>query len=292
MVLELLEAIPGPVFLVLYFIFMVFVLLIGYRISYVDGSKYFPLPDVNAFDPGALALLNLGTYTLVETVVFNLWKRGLLVILAPTDYPPTKGYKLVAVPKRKLILTPIEREIYEFTRTPRERRDLLNKEFRARMELYLEPAYQEFERLHLIRTKGQILKTKITFWVIFFIFFFIGGTKILLGLANGRPTNFLIALWSVSLFLSFILSAIEDKKTQLGRKYMKAVKKHYKWIEEMMKKGEFPKGVNPTYCVAVYGASTTRKSPIFGLFGTAFASQSSSDGYGVPGCGGCGGCGG
>jgi uncharacterized protein (TIGR04222 family) len=75
--------------------------------------------------------------------------------------------------------------------------------------------------------------------------------------------------------------------TQLGRRYLKALKENFGWVQESLKSGSTPAEIDAALAIAIFGVGALSGVSLYGPFTQAFPAPKSG------GCaGGCGGCGG
>ena len=77
--LNFIESIPGPLFLLYYIILMVACFgLAWFLLNAPDGSTAYRLPLSKRHSPMAIAILNNGESDAIELSIFSLWHKGLL----------------------------------------------------------------------------------------------------------------------------------------------------------------------------------------------------------------------
>jgi hypothetical protein len=100
------------------------------------------------------------------------------------------------------------------------------------------------------------------------------------------------------MFMAFIFFMIffnvEGELSKLGSLYLNNMKAQYSWLKDSIKYWGIPKGIDPSYCVALFGIISVSGNTYLNSFRKAFTIPSSGGGCGDFGCGGCGGggCGG
>ena len=297
---ELLRAIPGPWFLLIYLIVILICFYIGLKIVQYDGSLKYPLPDATLLDPIGIAAMRGGNNTVINTACFGLWSCGLMEIkpspsLGGAEPSSADDYVVQSMPVRKTYLNPIEAELNEFTQNQRKSLDVFkNWLLKRRIKKHLKEIDKELEKHHLIRTKKDHIKAVFTGLGILTFLYVLGGIKLSMGLASGKPVAYLVGLMFGSLLGLLIMFSTLGKASQLGKEYLTKLEEHYFWIKECVEKWTFPYGVDPAYAVAVFGIKGLKGPSFLDEFEGAFTLPQPSGGYGGVGCGGCGGfgCGG
>lgn len=299
---DLFIQIPGPTFLVLFAGLSAICIFIGWLWVNADGSTQYPLPEPTRFDPLTIAALRGGRNAVIRTAVFTLWNRKLVqfegegrnTYIEPTPSDQKPGGE-------------IEAEIYQYVQPRRNSRDLFkDTRFRRRIDKHLEPIYRKLEQSHLVRTRAERHRASTGALVMLLIILIVGGSKLLLGLARGRPVFFLAILLIIAIIAFFMIVKPGARPSRLGRRYLKTVGKQFDWLKETFRRGESPEGIDPAFGIAFFGTGVLAGSTLHAPFSEAFASSSSSiggggcgggcggGGEGGGGCGdgGCGGCGG
>ncbi len=299
--IEMLIRIPGPTFLG-YFICLSFVcILLGRLWVNADGSTQYPLPELTRFDPLSVAALRGSWASVIRTAIFSLWNRKLVEIKITKHWWKRDEIKIIRMPKRKEVLSPIEEEIYRLLLTPSEPSDLLQDTgFRERIQGHLEPINRQLKELHLVRSASDRFRAWIATLVMARVIGAVGGTKLYLGITRGRPVLFLIILLIVSLIVLFGVLKPQAIFTKLGRHYLKELQEHFGWVKESLEAGSAPEGIDPTLAIAIFGVGILAGASRYSPFSEAFSSSKygwgggcGGGGCGGGGCGGgCGGCGG
>lgn len=298
MLLDLLQPIPGPVFLVIFIILIILCFGIGKIIIGFDNTLKYPLPELTYFDPISIAYLRGGRNAVIRTAIFSLWSRNLIEI--KTTPPPEKGYLIQSVPSRKMLLYPIEHEVYKYTATPKKYTEIVND---PRLIIPLiDPLNEinvELERFHLKPSLSNFRKSVIITTPLILFLLIIGGAKLYLGITRDKPVTCLVWLLIVALIGLPIGLLIPKRITKLGSLYLRSLEKNFKWMKESIKQWKIPSGIDPSYCVAIYGIESLRGESFLNTFrdaltipkpvssgGSCFSCSSCAS------CGGCGGCGG
>ena len=169
-VIEIIEEIPGPVFLGFFLCIMLICLILIWLLPRLfDTSLQYPLPGFNQFDPITIAALRGACWTkgtpktktgsvntVIKTVVFNFWYKSLVDIQG-------EGMNawLASIKSREKPSGPIENEVYQFLLTPRKYVDLLrNSYFRSQIKNHLESDVLVPENPEYICAYGAALITE------------------------------------------------------------------------------------------------------------------------------------
>jgi uncharacterized protein (TIGR04222 family) len=265
---------------ILYFISLPLICIACWYWANADGTKMYPLPELTRFDAVAIANLRGGWAAVIRTVVFSLWRRNLVEIEIKKHSLKKDEILIESVPSQKKVLGPIEKEIYQSLVAQRQVVDLFKDTgLRSRIEQHLEPTSREFEQLHLIRTEADHIRA----WT---------GTIIMaLGIGAG-VIWFLIRIFSfppilILIGVPFWVLKPKALPTQLGRRYLKALEENFGWVQESLKSGGTPTGIDAAFAIAIFGVGALSGVSLYGPFTQAFPTPKSG------GCGGgCGGCGG
>jgi uncharacterized protein (TIGR04222 family) len=279
---------------ILYFLgWSLICIIIGWYWANADGTKMDPLPELTRFNALAIANLRGGRAAVIRTVVFSLCRRNLAEFgMGKFKYKKRSGYKkdrimIVNKSSQKKVLSPIEKEIYEFLATPRRPRELIQDSYlRPQIEQHLAPIYREFEQLHLIRTEADHTRAW-TATIIMAIVICAGGIRTIIRIPFHIIIPFLII---ASLFVLFWVLKPWAPHTSLGRRYLKAIIENFGWVQESLKSGRTPEGIDAAFAIAIFGIGALKGVTAYSLLTKAFASTKS--GVFGGGCGGCGGCGG
>lgn len=293
--MEWLESIPGQVFLLLYIMYLILIIVAGNLAARWTGRR--EKDATLQLDPHNIAYLKGGTTGLVQTVFFDLWKRGIMEI-----GPGGKAIWKVQSGLSDLEKT-VARELTSCVSLP-DAFKKLKYQTQTNLQPYVESIAFNLDKAGLFRWQHPAWRVGILI-----IGLFPGMVKSSWGLSKGLPTGFLMITMLVFLITAWLTFKPVQGPTPKGRRYMKTMARHYKQDYKAMKSGLEPQA-DPVLLAAVFGAVTVARaySPLAGLFpgrvsGTGCTSGwtssgcSSSSGCGGAsgcggGCGGCGGCGG
>lgn len=307
--LGLLAQVPGPTFLLFFAGFSIACIAIGWWLVNADSFASNPLPEPAHFDPVAIAALRGGWRAVVETALFDLWKKKLIDIKEGISQDfylgtniETQIFEVQSAQKNNKTLTPIEKEIYQFLQSSKKTEDLFHDiDLKIKIEGYLAPVYSELKQLGLIRTEEDMTRAMWIATITAIIMAIVGGAKLYLGITRGRPVIFLILLLGASIFALFTTIKPTATLTRRGRRYLGTIEKQF----------DMAKAFDPTSALAILGigvlSTYTPYTPFYDAFAGAAGRKKedqknggssysggcgggSSDGGGG-GCGGCGGCG-
>jgi uncharacterized protein (TIGR04222 family) len=276
--------IPWPAFLIYYIGLVIGCIILGWLFVNADGSTAYPLPNLTRFKPLDIAALRGGWTAVIRTVVFSLWRRNLINIEGEK-----RDTEIESVSSKKSVLSPVEKLIYQSAQTQTQTRDLLKDAgLSSQVERHLEPLYIEFEDLHLIRTHRDQLRAWITALALSLVIIAVGGAKVYLKIFHNRPfVSLIIIVIASTIALISILKPGKMAPTRLGRRYLKELKENFCWVQESLKSGKTPEGIDPAFSIAIFGVGALAGVSAYSHFTQAFPAAKSG------GCGGgCGGCGG
>jgi uncharacterized protein (TIGR04222 family) len=292
--IEAIQQIPGPVFLIYYAALAVACIVVARWWSYSDGTRGLTLPDLTRFNPFALAYLAGGWKPVFTCAIFSLWNKKLLEVNMTKGFILGTQMTIESVPAAKVPLNRIEEAVYEFLIIGKSAGDLFkDKVLRDRIEALLRPYAFEIERSRLIRNEADYWRAWSASIAMFLVLLAVGGTKFYLGITHNRPSEFLLLLFVFSSLFLFQLVRPWARPTSLGIVYLKTLSDKFGWMKERLKKGSYD-GFDPVLGLAVFGlgalAGNTAMAELFKA-----SSSSSSGGCSGGGCGGggggCGGCG-
>ena len=265
---------------ILYFIVLPLICIACWHWGNADGTKKYPLPELTRFDAAGIAYLRGDWTTVIRTAVFSLWRRNLVEIEFTKHWWKKDEILIESVHSQKKVLSPIEKEIYQSLAAPRQTSDLFQDTgLRSRIEQHLAPIFKEFEQLHLIRTDADHTRAW-TAAIVMAIAIAIGAIGFMIRIV---PIPFVLLLIGVP----FWVLKPKAPHTQLGRRYLKALEENFGWVQQSLKRGITPEGIDPAFSIAVFGIGALAGVSAYSHFTQAFRAPKSS-GFG----GGCGGCGG
>jgi uncharacterized protein (TIGR04222 family) len=256
----------------------------------------YPMPELTYFDPLSIASLRGGKEAVMETAIFSLWNRKLVDIGEVKT--PTKGYLIKKVPTRKMFMYPIEYEIYKFTSTSRNYSEILyNPKLSIRLFIPLRKIDVELEDFHLKRSVKHKIKAGIITIVTLAIVIIIGGAKLYLGVSRDKPVGFLMMILMFAVIGLPIGLNLHNKQTKLGSRYLWKLEEHFEWLDKAVRIRSVPKGIDPSYCVAIFGMESLEGASFLDTFRDALTipkpvNSGCSSCSSCSSCGGCGGCGG
>jgi uncharacterized protein (TIGR04222 family) len=314
---DLLKSIPGPQFLI-FFPLLVFVILAVARfvmknMHYADST----LPEPSRFDPAAIAALRGGWKLVLKTVIFSLWRQGVVEII-PDEREREINFlgmkinlgtrlKAAFLIKRAEGSVPpvdrVERAVYSFLKSEKCPADFFrDSTLKSFVETYCQSMRGEFEKLQLLRGVTERKFVWFITLVVLVLIYSIGVTRYFSGIENHRPVGFLVFMLVAALPVVLTVLRPWEKVTATGRGYIQRLEEHFGWLKSEMGKREKP-GIDPAYAFAIFGTAAVAGTLLYAPFGEAFPSRQSS-GCGGGSCGGsscsggscggggCGGCGG
>jgi uncharacterized protein (TIGR04222 family) len=284
--LDVINEIPMPIYLLIYAIIVMFCYLIGWVIIHSDGSLKYPLPEVNKINPYQIAALRGGRKAVIRTAAFNLWNRKLLRLESSnTGSNRDSGYsneiELQSVPTQNINFNPIEYEVHDYFKMKTIPSEMFQDlRFQNRIDRRLVHILTELKYLYLIRTKSDQIRMYITIIVIFIIFLFTAGIKIYFCVINDMSFYYLSIEFVVSVVLLPVLLKPNDEVTRLGHTYLTKLENHYSWINTQIQNDNIKIGIDPTYYVAIFGFRFLIDNPIYKAFvHSMFTERYESDHY-------------
>lgn len=260
--LDLLTQISAPLFLPFFILFSITCICISwFWIRSSDNSTQYQVPALTALTPFEISVLRNGCKGVIHTALFKLWQNQQIAVSSREDKTEIKS--VVSNPPEnqceKIIfnfITPKARAPYEFFQDP-----LLHNQ----LDEVVKPINQQLETLHLKKTQLQRKKNAKVLWVTLGLIWAVGGGSFLLDFHEMLLLIFpLIVITMVA-----IIALAPRENTQLGRKYLKKLTKHYKSLKK-------PKTiqVDPLWLVAVLGVEGLTGLAIYSPFQKAFAETS------------------
>jgi len=287
--IDFIESIKGPTFLVLYALITVVFIIVLKMMKRFKVDVDMPLPEPTNFTHEELAFLKLRKRGLLESALYSLWRKNAVTV---KDGNAKNALFSASTHNSEQATTATEKFLLEELKKPKLLSHIfaINKR-NEKLKVILEKLDEKFERLKIIPDKEQRKKLKTTYIIIILMLLFLGITKLVLGISNERPVGFLVLLMILSQVI--LALATNSKKTLLtdyGKRFMEKTENRFAHLRQQKAEGEFSDG-ELLFAVAVFGSA-----PFW--FGYSFAGTSSSflaDGYTSTGCsgGGCGnsGCG-
>ena len=286
--------IPAYEFLGLYFKLSVACCIAGFVFCRFDFSTSCSLPKLTRFDACAIAWLRGGCQEVLRTALFGLVKKQAVEIITLGVDEPVLERKDVS----NMDFDPVEREIYRFLYINNTANGLFkNKGLKKSILEKMDGARRDLEDRCLARTRSHRILTWSVFVFLLSVLVVVGGARLLAGIVHGRDSGFLLILVAVSVPALYYCCRPRETATRLGKKYVKELQRHFKWLESASRKGEAPREIDPALAAGIFGATA-----IVGAYNKVFGEQLSwtepfrGSGSGTGGCGGCGdaggGCGG
>ncbi|MEO5331899.1 MAG: TIGR04222 domain-containing membrane protein [Magnetococcus sp. YQC-5] len=287
-----LARVPGPEFLNWFLPYAIFLVILAWFLNRYDQTWSRMLPSLNSYDADTLAYLEGGIMGVVRTSVFRLWRLGVLGRHGPTDTRPNRP------------LSGIDQQTLNTLRgvMPTRSADLLL--IKDRLRSHVDPLASRLENAGLIYDAMERKRHRTILIVISFLLWGIGGTKFFLGVFNHRPVLLLFMILIVAQLLIILIGRQAHHRTTLGRKYLKAIRHHFAWLQAAGSRQNDTPDSDLALGAALFGWAFLMNFPgsdgIFAGLNTSSSTFSGDGGGG--GCGGgdsgdgggggCGGCGG
>jgi uncharacterized protein (TIGR04222 family) len=299
--LELLQSIPGPYFLLFYAVLAFILIYLAKKIVENDGTNWRDLPDPTKMNPYAIALLAHETRGVIALSFYNLWKNTKIEIIDNEKGPQLKRLTPKGDGKsgpESMILDWIDTESMYL-------KDLLSRNFYKHISFSLDNVREELINQKLV--PDPLLKERnrnIRFFV-GSILLAIGGTKLAMGIIHERPSLFLCISLSISLYFLFLVTY--PSITMLGKKFLKTSTERFEWIKHEKSDANLTEP-NINLGIALFDLQAFADIPWAWylakplLLQNAMNNKATGAGCGGAGCsgsdggggggGGCGGCGG
>lgn len=306
--IEMLIQIPGPIFLLYFMLLAAVCIVLAWLLGNADDSDQYCFPELTCLDPFAISALRGGVSSVILTAIFSLWSRSLVDIEKSISFWKGEETYIRSKSSQEMELSPIEKKVYRFLKSPRKPHDLLkDSRLKQRINIYMEPVNRQLEDLCLARTARDRFRIWMALIIAAGIIIMVGGTKLYFGITRNRPVVFLIILLIGSLVILFRILNPTAISTRIGRRYLKALEKHFDWVKESLQSNKIPEGVDPAFSVAVFGIGSLAGVSLYNPFSEIFPARKPTwwcpgacggggcggGGCGGGGCGGgCGGCGG
>lgn len=303
---ELIEMIPGPYFLIIYALFSVAIIFFAKFYLAKDGTHNLEIPEPTSISPFELALLTKGIKGSIIISMFNLWKTQKLEIENRNNKVTIKRISADTDGTNKL-----ERSILKSCSVRTPYKNMFTYKSINVVKKIVQDNVTKLESLKLLANselkKRYLLVTVLSTCLLLLL----GGTKYYLGSINNKPTSFLFIFICLSIFGLFkIVGPFRVKHTTLGKKFIASSNTRFEWLKKS-NQNDLMNDNNLLYGIALFGISAftiTSMSSVLELpvllekeLGPKPYSDSSfgGSGCGGSGCsggsgcgGGCGGCGG
>lgn len=329
--MDLLQSIPGPVFIGVYLFYSVLILGLAVWAWIHDGTRNLPMPRINDLDLLSISYLRGGALAVVRTVVFKLWKENKVFFEKRKD--TGKGSESSYLVQIDSISHPLEQHIVRALQGAEIKASLTKRAPRgllAEVEQMLEAQKQMLANRGLLKPGPAFIRPLLITLAASFLVLVPGIAKIILGISNDKPVMILVAIVSLyfPIVLGMVIMAFKARPiTRLGKAFLRQQATELKDDLVRVSAGQLPMQ-DATLLAAVFGVAIlgTAFSPILEAFareklggGCTLISEvgcswqgctggcsegscssgcsSSSSGCSSSGCssgcsGGCGGCGG
>lgn len=278
--IDFIQAIPGPMFLLVYAFVCILTIYLtySYRDS-LDSTNDLPFPGIESFLPEEIAYLRGGVNEVIRITLFRLWNKGAITIEGKQK--ETKITQNYYEPESNL-----EQTVYDHIKGNTTRIDIFNSELRDKVEFLIFPIRKSLVDKNLLNRDGDYNKLAAVVIVGHSFTFLLGIIKIFLGLTNDHPTFFLILLFIVLMLIQYFIRPSVPKLTKLGTRFITVIQNSFRWMAEDVKNGVQPPGIDLAFAPAIFG--TAILASIFLPFAESFPSQEQAQEDNVGGCGGGG----
>lgn len=308
MILDWLISIPGESFITLFLIYSTLIIGISRYLIIKDTTKNLELPKISKLDPYTIAFLKENWQGTVRLAVFNLISSKLIEIRQGTfSIFNIKSDKVLKTEIKKEIRNPIEKIVYAFVGSGRAINSFFKTTIHNHLSSTLSPIRKFLISQRLIRNASDERRIVLIRRICYALIFILGGTKLILGIIRDKPILYLVFILMIVGFIMIRLLNSNDKKTDLGRRYLKSLEEKFETAKEKIKSNGTIEDSNSSLYVALFGTSILagiagyeayansnfrNQSPL-GTGGGCGGSGCGGSGCGGGGCGGgCGGCGG
>lgn len=287
--IDFLKEIPGPQFLMVFLIYATACIYAAWSFINSSESKKYLMPPVTGFSSITIAVLRGGWKTVLEAVLYGLWKKDLIDLKHVTSM--WKGSSIEAVRKRDkaVSLNSIENLVYNYFQHKKDIREAFtDRELQASINDKIVSDMQELQAKQLLKNPEEKTRDYIVAAITLFAIYLVGITKLYLGFMREKPVGYLLLILIITPFAVFFALKPGRPQTALGVSYLELLKNNYDWMKEKAKYDDL-KGIDPALVAAVFGVAALSTDTVF-----ANAMRNSTGSYGGCGGAGCGGasCGG
>jgi uncharacterized protein (TIGR04222 family) len=255
---------PGPAFLVLYGITILFSALIFYFFkSGLDWTAKQPTPLIpQSPDPFEIAYLRGGENEFARAVVFTLTRKGFLQIFNESK----KSYiSLVPNQPNWTTLSQLERSVLGWFQTTRETNEVFEPYGLIEMLKPFSLIYeQKINQTSLLIPNDVKVKTKIFSFLVFGVIAALGGYKLTAAIVHGRYNILFLLLFMAIAFFVFWTLGKTKRLSQLGKRYVESLQNAFEKIKD-----------NPTIAKQYYSQSIPALNSVdplllaMGIYGTS-----------------------
>jgi uncharacterized protein (TIGR04222 family) len=279
--MDMIIQLPGPIFLVYFTFLSTFCIVIGWLWVRTDGSIRYPLPELTCLNPFEIAALREGCRGVIQIALFNLWNNNLITLSGKGNTLQIRRINSSShQPENE-----IEEVLYQFASIKRRPTDFfLDPGVLLRIDKQMKYINHTLEKLHLKRTRSQLMRSWLALWITLFIILSLGGMKLYFEILAGDSVEFIMII--IALLVIITLNVLTPaQQSQLGYLYQKKLANHFEWL-----KTENNSDIDPSLRVAIFGIQALAGSALFANFEQVFGKSSGKiDNYGRGPSGGCGG---
>jgi uncharacterized protein (TIGR04222 family) len=305
MILDWFISITGPVF-IWWFIFLSALVIFGIiLLNKFDKTSSLPLPSLGKLDPYEIAYLSENWQGVVRLAIFNLLRKKAIKIEQKKFWIfKIKSDKVIKLNSKKFNLNSIEEEVYSFVGNGRDALSFFKTTLKNHLSKYLHKIESKLKSQNLIKKRMDDKAIDIIKKIAIVTLFLVGGLKLFFGLIREKPVTYLIILLIIDFIFILLFFKSKDKKTELGRRYLKNLEKTFEPTKNLVKSGiKDENDPSLAIAVAIFGTSILAGYTLFDAYRTSYFKTQNWNGGGCGGggggcggggCGGggCGGCGG
>lgn len=285
--IDILVAIPGPAFLLIYAALIVTTVLVGWLLvnSQTRGCLQ---PTFTQYTPTEIAYLRGGWKAVLQTVLHSLTTQGLVNVVGLLSQPQLLATGQASSSDK------IEKLALRELREPTDSRDLFkDKQFGHRIEQLLTNERENLMQRRLLRNVHDRIRVWCVFCTSTLVLVAIAALKIWLGLQRDKPVLFLVLLAIVAVVALYVVIGPRRRQTLLGARYLRQLETHFAWLKSDSKKNLQYQGIDSSLPVAIFGLGAAAVDADLQCAVHIGSQWSFLDGGGGGGHGGCGGgCGG
>lgn len=263
--IEILSDTSAPIFLIAFAGLSLICILCARLWAQRDDSGQHLLPAPGDLTPIEISVLRGGRNAAICTAIFSLWHQNLLRL-------NRLGSLIEAVPSSEHKVSPVEQVVYKFARTPRDpSRFFYDAGMLLQIDVNLESVHKKLIQKHLLRTEANQKRVWQAFLGAFLPIAAVGGTRLVTDLMRGQSIFLLLILLVFSVIVLLrVLKARQGRPTQLGWKYLRALRKHFEEMKSTAREDKAAGLPDPVLGIAVFGEGLLEGDPSYKLFSQSF----------------------
>jgi len=284
---DLIESIPGPIFLLIFLFYSIIVIIMMRRFATGDTTSSNSVIEPTTLSPLELSILENGTTGAVITSVFSLWNKGLVEIKSSD-----KKVQLIPKDGASSGLKALEESIYNrVSGVETVLKDLTTGSFSENADRIIKPERERMRQLGLLPDSAALKRhSKASAGAVFLLLIF-GGIKLLMGFYNYKPLTFLTVLMIAAIIAAIvIIGKNKNSPTVSGKKMLARSRTRFSHLMKEDAGKSVLSNKDILYGAAIFGISSLAGGAIIGELGdAALLDKAAKSSYGS-GCAGCSGC--